>query len=111
MSALNSLVSESIDVVVHTARTSHGPRVTEIITVEDQASGPDSTAFTVTEMFGRTRPDAEVEWTGHLPVRALRAFRDAGIDVRDLLGPAPVVADRPTNRFEAAIRNVAVAAP
>ena len=39
MSALNSLVSESIDVVVHSARTPHGLRVTEITCVEDLAGG------------------------------------------------------------------------
>ncbi len=39
MTALNTLVSESIDVVVHCARGPDGPRVTEIVAVEDLASG------------------------------------------------------------------------
>ena len=42
LSALNTLVSESIDIVVHCGRTPRGPRVTEVIAVEDQAGGPDS---------------------------------------------------------------------
>ncbi len=33
LSALNSLVSEAIDVVIHCARTPAGPRVTEVIAV------------------------------------------------------------------------------
>src|SRR4029077_4537553 len=35
MSALNTLVSEAVDVVVHAARGPHGPRVMEVLTVED----------------------------------------------------------------------------
>ena len=40
MTALNTLVSESIDVVVHCARGPHGPRVTEIVAVEDSPAAP-----------------------------------------------------------------------
>src|SRR5258705_12111257 len=40
MSALNSLVSEAIDIVVHCSRTKEGVRVTEIIAVEDFIGGP-----------------------------------------------------------------------
>lgn len=86
MSALNSLVSESIDVVVHCARESDGPRVTEILVVEDQAAGFDSTQFTVTDLFRRTRVDQPLEWTGLLPNRAARALEGAGYDLRELLG-------------------------
>src|SRR3954464_718936 len=42
MSALNALVSESVDVVVHCARTKEGVRVTEIAAVEDFIGGPES---------------------------------------------------------------------
>jgi pilus assembly protein CpaF len=88
MSALNSLVSESLDIVVQCARTKHGLRVAEIIAVEDLAAGPESTHFTVTELFSRPRHDLPLQWTGNLPVRANRALRDAGFDVRGLLDAA-----------------------
>jgi pilus assembly protein CpaF len=86
MAALNSLVSESIDIVVHCARERSGPRVTEIIAVEDQAAGFDATQFTVTDLFRRSRRDRPLEWTGLLPGRAGRALEDAGYDLRQLLG-------------------------
>ena len=86
MAALNNLVSESIDVVVHCAREADGPRVTEIIAVEDQAAGLDATHFTVTDLFRRTRRDQPLEWTGLLPGRASRALEEAGFDLRSLLG-------------------------
>jgi pilus assembly protein CpaF len=86
MAALNSLVSESIDVVVHCAREGDGPRVTEIIAVEDQAAGFDATQFTVTDLFRRARRGQPLEWTGLLPARAARALEEAGFDLRSLLG-------------------------
>jgi pilus assembly protein CpaF len=88
MSALNSLVSESIDIVVQCLRTPLGLRVSEILAVEDLSSGPQSTQFTVTELFNRPGPDQPLQWTGNLPVRAGRGMREAGFDVRDLLDPA-----------------------
>ena len=88
MSALNSLVSESIDIVVQCGRTGQGLRVSEILAVEDLSAGPQSTQFTVTELFHRTGPDKPLQWTGHLPVRAARGMRESGFDVRDLLDPA-----------------------
>jgi pilus assembly protein CpaF len=86
MAALNNLVSESIDVVVHCAREADGPRVTEILAVEDQAAGFDATQFTVTDLFRRSRRDRPLEWTGLLPDRAARALEEAGFDLRSLLG-------------------------
>jgi pilus assembly protein CpaF len=86
MSALNSLVSESVDIVVHCARERGGPRVTEIIAVEDQSAGPDSTQLTVTDVFRRSRHDRPLEWTGLLPGRAARPLEQAGYDLRQLLG-------------------------
>lgn len=86
MSALNSLVAESIDVVVHCARDADGPKVTEIIAVEDLATGFDSTQFTVTDLFRRPRTGHALEWSGLLPIRASRALEEAGYDLRDLLG-------------------------
>ncbi|QYG93688.1 CpaF family protein [Iamia sp. SCSIO 61187] len=88
LSALNSLVTEAIDVVVHCARTPEGPRVTEVIAVEDLSASPDGNAFTVTELFRRDGIDAPLTWTGQLPQRLERPFRDAGYDLRSILDDA-----------------------
>ena len=88
MSALSSLVSESVDLVVHCTRTGDQVQVSEVVAVEDLQTGPDSTAFTVTELFRRDRPDAPLGWCGNLPVRAARPLEAAGHDVRRLLGGA-----------------------
>jgi pilus assembly protein CpaF len=91
LAALNSLVSESIDVVVHCARTPLGPKVTEVVMVEDLAGAADATHFTVTEVFRRAGHGASLTWTGDVPSRASRPLADAGFDVRALLaaGGAP----------------------
>jgi pilus assembly protein CpaF len=85
LAALNSLVSESVDVVVQCIRTSAGPRVTEVAMVEDLAGGADATHLTVTEVFRRPGPDQPLAWTGDVPARAARTLADAGFDVRSLL--------------------------
>ena len=85
MSALNTLVSEAIDVVVHCARTPDGPRVTEVIAVEDLAGGVDAAQFTATPLFTRTGPGDGLAWTGQVPVRLERLLLTAGTDVRELL--------------------------
>ncbi len=85
LSALNTLVSEAVDVVVHCARTKQGPRVTEIVAVEDLASGPEASQFTVTELVRRTGADRPLTWTGNLPVRLERQVQEAGFDLRALL--------------------------
>jgi pilus assembly protein CpaF len=85
LSALNALVTEAVDLVVHTSRHGGIPQVTEIVAVEDQQTGEGAAAFTVTEVFHRATPDAPLTWTGNLPVRASRAFQAAGIDVREVL--------------------------
>ncbi|HEX6235827.1 MAG TPA: ATPase, T2SS/T4P/T4SS family [Acidimicrobiales bacterium] len=85
LAALNSLVSESVDVVVHCERTPAGPRVVEVVCVEDLAGGAEATQFTVTEVFRRPGPGQPLAWTGNLPVRAARVLADAGADVRQLL--------------------------
>ena len=87
-SALNSLVSESVDVVVMCARAAGVPRVVEVAAVEDLTTGPDSPAFTVTDVFGRVRPEAPLTWTGNIPVRAGRTLERAGFDIRALLDSA-----------------------
>jgi pilus assembly protein CpaF len=87
MAALGALVSEAVDVVVHSTRSVDGLRVAEIIAVEEPLVGPDTTAFTVTELFQRTSAGV-LAWTGGLPVRASAALARAGYDARALLdGP------------------------
>jgi len=92
MSALNSLVAESIDVVVHCTRTATGPQVSSIVAVEDLAGGIDNVQFTTTEVFARTSSDQPLVWTGHVPARLTRSLAEAGCDLRALLGavPAPI---------------------
>src|SRR3954452_16681264 len=53
--ALNTLVAEAVDVVVHCSRRGDQVSVTEIIAVEDQQTGPDTAAFTSTPVFVRSR--------------------------------------------------------
>src|SRR5262249_7036100 len=77
LAALNTLVSESVDVVVHCTRTARGPRVTEVALVEDLAGGAEATHFTVTEVFRRARGEAPPAWDG----------RGAGPGGRALGGP------------------------
>lgn len=69
LTALNTLVAESVDVVVHAHRTPSGPQVTEIVAVEDLAAGPDVAQFTTTPLFRRTTPDGDLEATGLQPSR------------------------------------------
>ncbi|MFL6204622.1 MAG: CpaF family protein [Acidimicrobiales bacterium] len=90
LSALNTLVSESIDVVVHCARGDDGPQVTEIVAVEDLASGVESAQFTVTPVFARGG-DGALRWTGNVPSRLGRTLADQGRPVRELLGARPAV--------------------
>ena len=85
ISALNSLVSEAVDVVVHCARTPSGPRVTEILAVEDLANGEDATNFTVTELFHCEGLNGPLAWTGNIPVRIEGPLRDADHDLRSML--------------------------
>jgi len=86
MSALNSLVSESIDIVVHCGRVGGVPRVTEVVAVEELIAGPESSAFTVTDLFRRARSEDPLVWTGNVPIRAGRALEQAGFEVATLLG-------------------------
>lgn len=85
LSALNSLVAESIDIVVHCARDAHGPRVQSVIAVEDLAGGADATQFTVTEVFRRDH-EGELAWTGHVPSRLAGHLAATGVDITELLG-------------------------
>jgi pilus assembly protein CpaF len=58
MVALNSLDTEAIDIVVHSSRVDGVRQVNEVLAVEDQQTGEGASAFTVTELLCRGRPDA-----------------------------------------------------
>ena len=85
VSALNTLVSESIDVVVHCVRGPAGPRVSSIVAVEDLTGPIDGTQFTATDVYARAEPNAPLTWTGQVPTRLARRFAERGVDVRSLL--------------------------
>lgn len=87
-------MSESVDVVVHCRRSPDGPRVQEVVAVEDLAAGPEAANLTVTDVFRRSGPTGALAWTGSVPLRAARAFEDAGVDLRSLLGADPLGAGR-----------------
>jgi pilus assembly protein CpaF len=89
MSAINSLVSDSVDIVVHCARAASGPQVSTIIAVEDLQGGADSSHFTVSEVFRRTGPSDQLTWTGEMPARAGRKMEQKGFDLRALLDVDP----------------------
>lgn len=81
MAALNNLVSETVDVVVHSIRTPQGPRVSGIICVEDFNDSRNNTQFSVTEVFSRAQIEGPLLATGDTPVRVTSALRSVGIDV------------------------------
>jgi pilus assembly protein CpaF len=85
MSALSSLVSEAVDIVVHCRRDADGPRVSEIIAVEDLQTSAGAPAFTVTDLFARRVGTDPLRWTGNVPGRAGRLLEDQGYDIRGLL--------------------------
>lgn len=91
MTALNALVTEAVDLVVHTARVDGVPQVTEVIAVEDQQTGHGATAFTVTDLFARAAPGGPLTWTGNVPVRCGRALAAVGVDLHRLLDTPVVV--------------------
>ena len=92
MSALNALVAEAIDLVVHLERTPDGIEVTSVLAIEDQAGGPEAVQFTATELFVRSRSGTSANWTGHHPVRAAAKLCAAGLEPSDILGDARVAA-------------------
>ncbi len=85
MAALNALVTEAVDIVVHCVRIDGVPQVGEIVAIEDQATGEGSAAFTVTDVFRRESPRSELRWSGLLPTRCTAAFSAAGLDLRSVL--------------------------
>lgn len=84
MTALNALVTEAVDLVVHAQRVDGIPRVTEVVAVEHQQAGADATAFTTTQVFQRD-PAGRLTWSGHLPQRLADRLATNGMDLRDLL--------------------------
>ena len=82
VAALNNLVSEAVDLVVHSERGPDGPRVMSITAVEDLTAGQDAVQFTTTELFARVRNDAPLEPTGLIPLRASERLERAGSDAR-----------------------------
>jgi pilus assembly protein CpaF len=83
--ALTSLVSEAVDLVVFSRRGPDGPRVHEIVAVEDLAAGAESVAFTTTEVFSRRGHAQPLRWTGNVPVRVAEAFEAIGDDLTTML--------------------------
>ena len=94
--ALNALVSDAVDLVVHTERTGSGPRVTSIVAVEDQVAGIEAVSFTCTDVF--RRDGSGLHWSGLHPVRAGERMSRRGVDVRDLLG-----GDHPASGHDAGV--------
>lgn len=87
LTALNQLVTDAVDLVVHTARTPRGTQVVEVVAVEELAGGPDAASFTTTELFSRPTPTAPLRWTGNVPVRLAGRLGRAGFEVTTLLDP------------------------
>ena len=85
VSALNALVSDAIDLVVHTERGPSGPEVSAIMAVEDLTAGADAVNFTTTDVFGRDMPGDELTWSGLVPMRVGERMQRCGEDVRALL--------------------------
>src|ERR1700753_3835370 len=53
LSALNNLVSEAVDIVVHCERIGDRVAVTEIVAVEDLQGGIEAASFTTSVIFSR----------------------------------------------------------
>ncbi len=69
LSALNALVSDAVDLVVHTERGPGGPEVSSILAVEDLVAGTDAVNLTTTDVFLRDRPGSALRWSGLVPTR------------------------------------------
>ena len=81
---LTTLVAEAVDVVVHCTRGAAGPRVTEIVAVEDLATG-DTGRFTTTPLVVRSHPDGPLEWSGLVPERLMTRVATRGVDLAPVL--------------------------
>ncbi len=96
--ALNALVADAVDLVVHTERSAHGPRVTSVLAVEDQVAGAESVAFTCTEVFARI--GGSLEWTGLHPTRLADRLGRHGVDLHALVSGAGAPGDVRAARFD-----------
>ncbi len=97
LSALNQLVSESIDLVVHLQRGADGVFVSGVLAVEEPAGGIDSVQFTATDLFAPPQPGAQSQWTGLVPTRVSEKMTAAGYDLMSLLdagGHQSVIAEQ-----------------
>ncbi|MEX1218715.1 MAG: ATPase, T2SS/T4P/T4SS family [Acidimicrobiales bacterium] len=83
--ALTTLVSDAIDLVVFSQRTPTGPKVIEIIAIEEQLVDTSSSAFTVTDLFTRRTPLEPLLWTGLLPLRLAHNFAASGFNLGSVL--------------------------
>jgi len=83
--ALTSLVSEAVDLVVFSERGPSGPRVMEVLAVEDLTGSGDGVAFTTTPVFARLGYDRPLEWSGNVPVRLGDRLTSRGHDAIGLL--------------------------
>ena len=81
---LTTLVAEAVDVVVHCTRGPDGPRVTEVIAVEDLATG-DTGRFTTTPLVVRPHPDRPLVWSGLVPDRLTTRLATRGLDLAPML--------------------------
>ncbi|MGI9600475.1 MAG: CpaF family protein [Acidimicrobiales bacterium] len=86
MAALNTLVSDSIDVVVHSVRTPAGPQVSEVLCVEELVGAADSAQFTATSVLARDPRTGNLQATGATPHRVGAALERSGFLLSDLLG-------------------------
>ncbi len=86
LSALNHLVSDAVDLVVHLQRDPDGVRVTGVVAVEDLAGGADALQLTATDLFARSGPGSDASWTGQLPIRLAHKMSAAGCDLGAMLG-------------------------
>jgi pilus assembly protein CpaF len=85
LEALNRLVADTVDLVVHCRRGPRGPQVAEVIAVEDAVGTSDSGQFTVTDLFGRPDPAGALEWSGVLPTRLTERTARMGFDLSTCL--------------------------
>lgn len=85
VAALTSLVTEAVDLVVHSARRPEGPVVTSVLAVEDMAGPADLGQFTTCEVFRRDPTTDRLVWTGNIPSRLAHHLAQHGIDAHHLL--------------------------
>jgi pilus assembly protein CpaF len=81
--ALHHLVSEAVDVVVHSRRGRDGVEVTSIVAIEEPAN-LESGTFTTTEVFRRDL-DGILRFTGQFPSRLTDLLASRHIDLHTLL--------------------------